>query len=51
MTQDILDTLIAKDADIMTMSSMKRNGNTNPNASLRSHEHGHALVQFSDGTR
>lgn len=51
MTQQQLNDLITKQADIMTMSSMKRNGNINPNATLRNHPYGHSLVQFTDGTR
>ena len=51
MTQADIDTLIAAKADIMTMPSMKRNGNINPNASLWSHSYGHSLVQFNDGKR
>ena len=51
MNQNDLDNLIAKEADIMTMSSMKRNGKINPNGSLWDHPYGHSLVQFSNGTR
>ena len=47
----MLTKLKNNNADIMTMSSMKRNGNINPNASLWQHPYGHSLVQFNDGTR
>lgn len=54
-TQEMDDNMLTKlknnNADIMTMSSMKRNGNINPNASLWQHPYGHSLVQFNDGTR
>ncbi len=51
MNKQQIDNLISKGADIMTMSSLKRNGNINLNGSLRRHPYGHSLVQFNDGTR
>lgn len=51
MSQAELDALIAKKVDIMTMSSMKRNGKINSDASLRSHTNGHSIVQFNDWSR
>lgn len=51
MSDQKLQEWINKQADIMTMPSMKRDGNINNNASLRNHKNGHALVQFTDGTR
>jgi hypothetical protein len=51
LTEQALQALIAKSSDVMTMSSLKRNGKLNLNASLWGHPHSHSLVQFKDGTR
>jgi hypothetical protein len=51
MTSSEVDGRIAKQADIMTMSSLKRNDKLNMSAALRAHRYAHALVQFNDGAR
>lgn len=51
INQTIIDNLISKGADIITSSSMLRNGSLNENASLWYHPYWHSLVQFKDGSR
>ncbi len=42
---------ITEKRDIVTMSSLIRNGNINTNASLRNHPNAHAIVTFADWVR
>lgn len=41
---------VSQGRDIMTMSSLIRNGNMNPDATLRNHEHSHSLVTFKSAS-
>ncbi len=50
MSNEKLQELIDKSADIFTLPSVKRNDNINSNNSLRDSEYNHYLVKHSDGT-
>ncbi len=50
MSETDLQVLIAKQADIVNLSSLKRNWSINPNGSLWRHPYWHSLVQFNDGS-
>ncbi len=45
-----LSRYVSQGRDIMTMPSLIRNGNMNPDASLRHHNNSHSLVTFKDAS-